>query len=331
MTGGDDNAEQEFWDQFDRAFRRAGSPPFKRISKEALEKYDIDIPESTVREWVSNRRLPRAPDKLVPVMRVLGAEQQCDWVGLLDRANTARRLSDRPAGAPPDTDAPPETTAPPQVPATTDTTATTSTPATSDATGPMPPRGRRITGWLAAGVAAAVTMVVFVLASSGEQDAPHDGSTASATVTGTSDGRGASTQPTKDEDGGVPCRPPASSGFLVPTAQASPRPTAYAPGGAGHAELVLDQRRVVLTDDLGDGCSIILTVRADGAEAGTWPNSAGRTGKIKDGVPIPPKTIDLPWLDTARRIDFRVCVGEVVNRKPVFREDDCGPWVTANR
>ncbi|MEU4768583.1 hypothetical protein AB0H12_35590 [Actinosynnema sp. NPDC023794] len=327
MTGGGDNAEQEFWDEFDLAFRRAGSPSFKRISKDALEKYDVDLSESSVREWVSNRRLPRAPDKLLLVMRVLGAERQCDWVGLLDRATTARRLSGRSAGATPDAEAPPETGALPQGDGDTGAAPTTDTSAMD----PVPPRGRRITGWLAGGAGvAAVTTLVVVLASSGEQGAPHGGSTTSATVSGVGDGRGASTEPAKNADDGVPCRRPASSSFLVPSASASPRPTAYAPGGAGRAELVLDQRRVVLTDDLGDGCSTILTVRADGAEAGTWPNSAGRTGKIKDGTPIPPKTIDLPWLDTARRIDFRVCVGEVVNRKPVFREDDCGPWVTEN-
>ncbi|MEV1118849.1 hypothetical protein AB0I91_27600 [Actinosynnema sp. NPDC049800] len=321
MTGGGDHAEQEFWDEFDRAFRRAGSPSFKRISKDALEKYDVEVSESSVREWVSNRRLPRAPDKLLVVMRVLGAERQCDWVGLLDRANTARRLSGRSASAMPDVDgdAQAETGALRQE--TTGTAATTS----AAAAGSVLSRGRRIGGWLTGGAAvAAVITLVVVFALSGEQG----GSTTAGTGSGAE--RGASTGPTKNAEDGVPCRPPASSSFLAPSASASPRPTAYAPGGAGRAELVVDQRQVVLTDDLGDGCSVILTVRADGAEAGTWPNSAGRTGKIKNGTPIPPKTIDLPWLDTARRVDFRVCVGEVVDRKPVFREDDCGPWVTQN-
>ncbi len=116
-----------------------------------------------------------------------------------------------------------------------------------------------------------------------------------------------------------------------PPAQSVPRPTAYAPGGAGHAELFLDQRRIVVTDGLGDGCSVILTVRAGGIEAGPWANSSGKTGKVKNGAPTPPKIVDLPWLDPAQRLDFRVCIGEVINGAPTYLEEDCGSWAGVNR
>lgn len=128
--------------------------------------------------------------------------------------------------------------------------------------------------------------------------------------------------------GGVPCQRGTSAG---PPAQSAPRPTAYAPGGAGHAELFLDQRRIVVTDGLGDGCSVILTVRAGGIEAGPWANSSGKTGKMKNGAPNPPKVVDLPWLDPAQRLDFRVCVGEVIDGVPTFQEEDCGSWAGVNQ
>jgi hypothetical protein len=54
-------------------------------------------------------------------------------------------------------------------------------------------------------------------------------------------------------------------------------------------------------------------------------------GKVKNGTAIPPKIINLPWLDPDQRLDFRVCIGEVVDRRPVFRDEDCGSWASVNQ
>jgi hypothetical protein len=111
----------------------------------------------------------------------------------------------------------------------------------------------------------------------------------------------------------------------------APRLTAYAPSGAGYAELFAEQRHIAVVDESGDGCSVILTALADGEQVGPWANAEGRTGKLRNGTPNPPKIVDLPWWDTVRRLEFRACFGEVLNGRPTFREADCGAWVTVNR
>ncbi|MFD1146462.1 hypothetical protein [Saccharothrix hoggarensis] len=260
-------------------------------------------------------------DSLLLLMRVLGAERQCDWEALLDRANAAKRRS-----------------APATRPAVASETVTTPEEKTTPESEVAPDLGRRsrwrsrgVRWWAGGGAAAAVIAALVALFAAGGWRTITGSSESSATVSTSSGDTGV----TGAERRGVPCwrttsTAPAPSS-PASSAQPSPRPKAYAPGGAGDAELVLDQRHIVVVDGSADGCAVVLSVRADGSEVGPWANAEGKTGRIKDGAPIPPKIVELPWLDTVRRLEFRACFGEVVDKRPVFRETDCGAWVAVDR
>jgi hypothetical protein len=329
-SAGNTDAEREFWEEFDRALQRAGNPSAAKISRDiAATVLDKDVSESTLRDWIRYRRLPRTADKLMIMMRVIGAEHRRDWTALLERAQNARAHA---AANPPEEGAP-ETAPPDQLsapePAQSDQpTQGASGQADELAEVVTPPpetasRRRRTIWWWTGGLT-----VAAVAATAGFVFGRPDGADHGRATPSTAD---AVEPPMDTSKRGVPCR---RSGDQVgapessPSASPEPRPTAYANGGAGRAELVREQRQFVLTDDLGDGCSTILTVKADGAEMGPWANSWGKTGKVKNGRTIPPKPIDAPWLDRTRQVGFRVCVGEVVDGEIVFQETDCGHWVT---
>lgn len=116
------------------------------------------------------------------------------------------------------------------------------------------------------GIAVTTTIaVIVVLALSDDRDTAPDSSAAS-----------------KKND--APCwrtsstAPATQSAPTAPAAQVPPRLTAYAPGGAGHAELFAEQRHIAVVDESGDGCSVILTALADGVQVGPWANAEGKTG-----------------------------------------------------
>jgi hypothetical protein len=135
--------------------------------------------------------------------------------------------------------------------------------------------------------------------------------------------------PTKESRGkNVPCRHP-NDADQEPKAPGATPPTAYAKGGTGSVELIRHQRQLIVFDRLSDGCSIIVTAKADGAETGTWASTLGKTGKIKKGLPTPPKVIPDGWPEGSQRIEFRACYGEVVGGEIVFEESACGDWVIA--
>lgn len=141
-------------------------------------------------------------------------------------------------------------------------------------------------------------------------------------------GKGAATPktPAAERTAGVPCRP--RGGAVSGTVAPGRPPTAYAPGGAGRAELNIERRRMLLTDDRRDGCATILAVTTDHGDLGTWANT--HSGP-RNGTPTPPKLIDMPRIDTIGWLKFRVCLGEVIQGRPTVREEGrCGPWTTAD-
>ncbi|MFE0592926.1 hypothetical protein [Micromonospora echinospora] len=336
------------------------------ISHLAAEEHNEDISDSTVRGWLGNsRRLPRSEDQLEIVLRVLGLRLDEDWRLALERARAARDAHARstrqkqptpPAGEP----SPGEVSSdagdrlepsaqldhvttdeqPPGQPGdpafVSDSDVTSAGPrkvpdgarsGASRATG-GPRRSRWRVGFVTTVAVGAVGVSVGVLAGFVDVSTSTDRSVSPTAApspkrTGGSD-TGMPSRPGADKS----CRRGPSAGL---PAQSAPRPTAYAPGGAGRAELFLDKRHIIVIDDRSDGCSVILTVHANGMQVGSWANSNGKTGKVKNGTAIPPKIVDLPWLDPDQRLDFRVCIGEVIERRPVFRDEDCGFWARVNQ
>ncbi|ANZ42023.1 hypothetical protein BBK82_44945 [Lentzea guizhouensis] len=338
------DAEKEFWTRFDAAVAAwsadlpDGTAVAGVISRHAAELFDQDVSDRTISGWIDSRRLPRHPEQMMVMMRVIGADRAQDWPRLLDRARAAQTARLRatptrdttPAGKNSDADA-------------VDGDGASGPPASLASTSTSTGRAGRRRRLIGAGLAVALTAVtIAVFAISGQS--PSRTATDTARPTASRNG-GTASEPTRSsveqEDNakqGVPCRPggapvgstPAGTAVPVPRT-AGGRPVAYAPGGAGHAELFASERRIVLSDDLSDGCSTILAAQADGSQVGPWANSRSRTGTHRDGTTVPPKTVDLPWLAGTRRLEFRVCLGEVEDRRIQYQDRDCGPWTVVDQ
>jgi hypothetical protein len=298
--------EARFWAEFHRALDAAGKPSLAKISRDATEKLDRDLPVTTLREWVKKERLPRNSDMLLLMMQVINARNQCDWEELRDRAQIARDNQARAVTSPDRTKTPPADVGehPPWG---------QPDPTPPAKNGGTPPR-RVIWRWAAAGAAVVVVVatVAIVLIASDDPGSLRAAGTAT---------------PTEESRGNVPCRRP-DGADREPPAPATP-PTAYAKGGTGRVELIQRRSELVVFDNLADGCAIIVTAKADGATIGPWASTLGKTGRVKKGrPPTPPKHIITAWPEGTRTVEFRVCFGEVIDSEIIFEETDCGAWVS---
>lgn len=99
--------------------------------------------------------------------------------------------------------------------------------------------------------------------------------------------------------------------------------TAWSSDRAAHAQFRPREKLFYLYDDRTDGRSAVLVISAEGLRIGPIYNSAGKTGRLKKGRPIPPLPVEVSTLDLRTKIDFRVCAGE--RGKPLAL-NSCGTW-----
>ncbi|MFD1150042.1 hypothetical protein [Saccharothrix hoggarensis] len=85
-----------FWARFDAALTRwsarlpEGTAVAGLISRRAAQGHGRDISDRIISGWIESRRLPREPEQLLTVMRVIGAAGDHDWERLLDHARLAQ-------------------------------------------------------------------------------------------------------------------------------------------------------------------------------------------------------------------------------------------------
>jgi hypothetical protein len=100
----DPDAVEAFWKGLDEALRDGGNPSAEEISAQLQAKRNYSVSASTVRGWLTHRRLPRKDDDFFEVCLLLLARPRADQLmGLLQAARQARV---QPTAPPPAEDRP---------------------------------------------------------------------------------------------------------------------------------------------------------------------------------------------------------------------------------
>jgi hypothetical protein len=333
------------WHKFDELRRAAGDQKAGKISSTARALLDRDVPESTARDWINHRCIPRSELSeerfitVITVLYVLARRLPAKTDVRLPPPERDAWLESLRAAQQEDKDAPPNAAVPAAPAARTEPEpdelvfdAERQRDRDASSEGPRPPtpvslpeppgprrRIRATPGRLAAaaGALAVVAAILLYLVVLKDDDSPAAGTQPAPAASR----RGAGWIPTATvtlPNGGpvVACPPPANS----------PNSVAEAEDRIGYAEYYRQQNLFLLYDNAPDGRSAILELKIPGVLAqADWYNSKGRTCH---GRERPLAMVVQPnLLESHHTVQFRVCVGEVEDRgkRP---PDDCGPWIT---